>query len=82
MVDIQITTYVLALEQNNWFTITDNSVVYLLSFLSTNVTNKFWHYFGWVEHVVTQRIDKWHDEGSFCCFLCLNMRNLLLRTRC
>lgn len=65
---------VLAFDEDGGLSFLHDSVVDLLPFFDADVGDKFGVDLEWVEHVVTQYLDKGHDEGVLGGFFGFELR--------
>src|SRR6266516_6974464 len=81
MAVIQRAITALALKQHDDFSIMFDGIINFFAFFNSDISNKLRYNFRWIEDIVTQRRDEWHDKGVLGGFFRFNEIFLLVNLR-
>src|SRR5437764_1793828 len=81
MAVIQRAVTALAFKQHDDFYIMFDGIINFFAFLNSDISNKLRYNFCWIEDIVAQRRDEWHDKGVLGGFFRFNEMFLLVDLR-
>lgn len=73
IMEIEVLRPVFTLDQDGRFAVFEYGVIDFLALFGADVANELRNDFQWIENIVTQGNNEWHDKSVFCGFLSVDL---------